>query len=144
MTLDKLRLQIDEIDKDILALLDLRSETVIEIGKVKRATGEATIDREREKYIVDYLTRRLRLFPEPALREIYRQIFAAMVELQLVTDENSALWTVGQVGAKTFALKDGERILLAVSSDEVERLNAIRDLHNAQINRVRDYERRAT
>ncbi|MEZ5425989.1 MAG: chorismate mutase [Pyrinomonadaceae bacterium] len=52
MQLEICRIEIDEIDKKILALLNQRAETVKRIGTLKAQAGLPIVDREREEEIL--------------------------------------------------------------------------------------------
>ena len=53
MTLDTLRAELGQIDKDILALVAKRQAVALEIGKVKRERGIPTRDFRQEKDVVE-------------------------------------------------------------------------------------------
>jgi len=122
---------IDSIDDQIVALLEERAQVVLNIREIKLEIGKNFIQQSREREILDRLRTRINHFPESALRVIYAAIFGAMVELQLGEDKD--LWKVERLSAKGFALKSGDRILIAVPTEEVERLNTIAALHNGTI-----------
>jgi monofunctional chorismate mutase len=51
--LEQLRTEIDEIDSQIATLLSRRHEVVIEIGKLKHATGVQVYDDTRERFVLE-------------------------------------------------------------------------------------------
>ena len=80
--LDKLRKEIDAIDKEILALLNKRSDIVIDIAHVKRHTNAKFYSPEREKAILERLTEGNKgPFPNNTLKVIYREILSASLSL---------------------------------------------------------------
>lgn len=81
--LDKLRKEIDAIDQEILALLNKRSHIVIDIAHVKRNTNAKFYSPEREKAILEKLTRANKgPFPNNTLKVIYREILSASLSLE--------------------------------------------------------------
>lgn len=48
----KLRLEIDEIDREVAQLLQKRFQAVRKIGRVKKAAGTAVEDSQREKEVL--------------------------------------------------------------------------------------------
>ncbi len=83
MSLDDIRRQIDDIDRELLGLLNHRADLVHEIGVVKKSNGLQIYAPERE----EALLRRLigmnqgRL-PEKSIRAIYREIMSAALALE--------------------------------------------------------------
>jgi chorismate mutase/prephenate dehydratase len=81
--LDRLRKNIDAIDDEILALLNRRSEFVIEIGNIKRSQKSTFYKPDRERQILERLTGQNNgPFPNDALKAIYREILSASVSLE--------------------------------------------------------------
>ncbi|MCK4739756.1 MAG: prephenate dehydratase [Deltaproteobacteria bacterium] len=81
--LDNLRDKIDAIDSELIALLDKRTEVVLEVGKTKEKTNAEFYapDRERAVYRrIEELSKGL--FPKKALRSIYREIMSASLSLE--------------------------------------------------------------
>ena len=54
---DNLRKKIDDIDSRLLNLLNERAQTVIDLGKIKRAAGLKLYDPDREQAIFARLTK---------------------------------------------------------------------------------------
>ncbi|MEW6571665.1 MAG: prephenate dehydratase [Nitrospirota bacterium] len=81
--LDKLRKEIDEIDDDILDLLNKRAKIVIEIAGIKRNENAQFYSPEREREILDRLTRlNSGPFPNDTLKVIFREILSASLSLE--------------------------------------------------------------
>lgn len=79
------RKEIDRIDDEILRLLNERSKSVIEIGKLKKQKdAEANLHTPaREAAIIDRLMRQSRgPFPTEAIRSVYREIMSASLSLE--------------------------------------------------------------
>lgn len=83
MGLDEWRTKIDEIDRQLLGLLNQRAELSLEIGRVKRQSGEPIHVPEREQGILDEL---VRLNPGPlppaAIRSVWSEVLSASRSLQ--------------------------------------------------------------
>jgi chorismate mutase-like protein len=54
-TLDDLRADIDRVDEVIVRLLNERARVVCEIGQLKKVTGEAVYQPEREKRVLEHV-----------------------------------------------------------------------------------------
>lgn len=79
------RKEIDRIDDEILRLLNERSKSVIEIGKLKKQKdADANLHTPaREAAIIDRLMRQSRgPFPTDAIRSVYREIMSASLSLE--------------------------------------------------------------
>lgn len=79
------RKEIDRIDDEILRLLNERSKSVIEIGKLKKQKdADANLHTPaREAAIIDRLMRQSRgPFPTEAIRSVYREIMSASLSLE--------------------------------------------------------------
>ncbi len=79
------RKEIDRIDDEILRLLNERSKSVIEIGKLKKQKdADANLHTPaRETAIIDRLMRQSRgPFPTEAIRSVYREIMSASLSLE--------------------------------------------------------------
>ena len=55
MDIEHWRREIDEIDKEILRLLNLRARLAIKVGTLKKAADLPFCDPERERYVLDRL-----------------------------------------------------------------------------------------
>jgi chorismate mutase/prephenate dehydratase len=81
--LEALRRRIDEIDSDILRKLNERARVVLEVGAVKRDTGEPVYSPEREQQIVERLARENEgPFPAEGLAPVFREIVSATRSLE--------------------------------------------------------------
>ncbi len=87
-----LRVRIDAIDHEIVALLNERAELALEIGRLKEATGRRTVrDAAREVEVLERVTRASAgLFPEPELVALYRRLIAATRRVQHAQKRGSA------------------------------------------------------
>jgi chorismate mutase/prephenate dehydratase len=81
--LDELRSQIDAVDQDLLALLNKRAGLSLKIGEIKKHSGTAIRQPEREKEIIRRL---VETGPGPLLQEhiqeVYQAIFAVSRAMQ--------------------------------------------------------------
>lgn len=73
--LERLRKQIDAIDDRLVQDLIERIRLAREIGAVKRTSGQAVPDREREAEIVRRLTQAYPTLKAESIRELYELIF---------------------------------------------------------------------
>ncbi|MGQ0812314.1 MAG: chorismate mutase, partial [Nitrospiraceae bacterium] len=79
------RQEIDRIDDEILRLLNERSNSVIQIGKLKKQKdAEANLHTvAREAAIIDRLMKQNSgPFPNDAIRPVYREIMSASLSLE--------------------------------------------------------------
>ncbi len=65
--IDKIRRELDEIDKKIITLLEERESLIRELGRVKKAKKLEIIDQTREKKIIAKLK-------TPYQKEIFKKI----------------------------------------------------------------------
>lgn len=83
--LDKHRINIDTIDKEILELLNKRANEAMSIGEIKKAQGQPLYVPSREKKIFERLTSiNGGPFPNDALKAVYREIISASLSLEEV------------------------------------------------------------
>ena len=81
--LGELRARIDRVNHEILALLQTRGEIVLEIARLKQSQGLDGYDPGREEKMLERLTAgRDGPFGPPFIREVFRAIFRASLELQ--------------------------------------------------------------
>src|SRR6476660_977920 len=81
--LAKLRVAIDAVDNQILALLDRRAEVVREVGRHKRERREAFHVPQRERAVLERLTAAANgAFPRDAVRPVFREIMSACLSLE--------------------------------------------------------------
>jgi chorismate mutase/prephenate dehydratase len=85
MSLNKLRKEIDQLDRKLISLLNLRAEAAKKIGKIKIDTGKSIYTPEREMDVLRKVTG-LNHGPlkKAALEAIYREIMSAGLSLEKV------------------------------------------------------------
>jgi chorismate mutase len=89
MSIEEWRRRIDEIDKNLVELLNERSHCVVEIGKIKRTTGEPLYQPERENQVLDGVVRaNPGPLPDAAIRRLFERILdeARSVERTVMRD----------------------------------------------------------
>ena len=75
MSLDELRNRIDEIDLELVKLLNERARVVVEIGKLKSKTGGQIYAPDREKQILEKITKvNQGPLPDRCLAAIWREL----------------------------------------------------------------------
>lgn len=86
-TLDDCRNAIDSIDNEILSLLNKRMKVVERVGEIKHDTGTAVYRPEREKDIIDRLTKISQesdgVLNKGAIEAIFLEVFAVSRNLEL-------------------------------------------------------------
>lgn len=84
MTLEDLRNQIDQLDNQLLEILNKRMEVVKKVGELKRTQNAIIYRPEREKAIIDRLTR-MNTGPlnKAAIEAIFLEIFAISRNIEL-------------------------------------------------------------
>jgi chorismate mutase/prephenate dehydratase len=83
VSLDDIRRQIDEIDRELLELLNRRADLVHEIGVVKKNNGLQIYAPEREEALLRRLVEMNQgRLPEKSIRAIYREIMSAALALE--------------------------------------------------------------
>ena len=75
--LESLRREIDEVDRQILALVATRVKIVLRVGDIKRAMDLEVYDPERERRLLARLTE---LAPEPLDATTVRRIFERLID----------------------------------------------------------------
>jgi chorismate mutase/prephenate dehydratase len=81
--LGQLRVQIDAVDDQILALLDRRAEVVRRVGEIKRERRETFHVPQRERAVLERLTNAATgAFPRDAVRPVFREIMSACLSLE--------------------------------------------------------------
>jgi len=69
------RRKIDEIDRRLVELLNERSRCVVEIGRIKQASGDALYQPDREKQVLDGVARaNPGPLPDAAIRRLFERI----------------------------------------------------------------------
>src|SRR3954471_21144922 len=121
--LAKLRVAIDAVDNQILALLDRRAEVVREVGRHKRRRRETFHVPGRERAVLERLAAAANgAFPREAVRPVFREIMSACLSLEspLVVAYPGPEATFSHMAGKTrFGLS--ARFLPAASLGEVFR-----------------------
>ncbi|MCK6457450.1 MAG: prephenate dehydratase [Phycisphaerae bacterium] len=81
--LEELRRQIDRLDEQIVELLNARARLVVDVGRVKSASGTAVFSPDREQQILDRI-RQLSAGPlsHASLLAIYRELMSASFALE--------------------------------------------------------------
>jgi len=82
MTLDKLRIEIDQIDDEIAPLLARRMALAAQVAAAKRETGAPVSQPAREQAVLARLGAGIDPQYIPALETVYKAIFRASKELQ--------------------------------------------------------------
>ncbi len=76
--IDRLRAEIDGLDREIVERLNARARAALAIGEAKKSTGRAVYDPERERQVTARVVAASEgPFPEKTLATIYREIIAA-------------------------------------------------------------------
>jgi len=102
--LDSLRQNLDNIDEQIISLLAERQMNVDAIGSVKLNTQSPTRDYQREKQVIDNITKYAE--NKNVDPEIAKQIFTLIIKTSLEKQENQKINTSGY-GTKKSALVIG-------------------------------------
>ncbi len=76
--LDKLRYEIDQIDKEIVALFEKRMDVAQKVGAYKKEKGLPVLVPEREKKVIE---NRLSLVKNPAYKKYTEDLFTSIMEL---------------------------------------------------------------
>jgi len=85
MTLQELRKEIDELDRQLVTLLSRRAETALEAGRLKVATDLPIYEPAREKTIYENV-RKANLGPLPDIELIH--IFERIVDVMRTLQKN--------------------------------------------------------
>lgn len=79
------RKKIDDLDRQLVALLNERAHAAQEIGKLKRNTSMPIYEPHRERIIYDNVRKANRgPLPDPELRHVYERIIDVMRNIQKV------------------------------------------------------------
>lgn len=90
--LDELRTQIGQINDQLLELLSRRGELALEVRRIKERLGRPTVDPERELAMLEGLVERnAGPFSDDVVRHLFREIFAASVDLMERTRRSGLL-----------------------------------------------------
>ncbi|MBE3593934.1 MAG: bifunctional 3-deoxy-7-phosphoheptulonate synthase/chorismate mutase [Candidatus Carbobacillus altaicus] len=91
-SLEALRAQLDAINEDILHALNRRARIVEEIGRLKLKQGINRFDPVRERAMLDHLVSiNEGPFDDQTIRSLFKQIFAASLQLQKKQHEQALL-----------------------------------------------------
>ena len=83
MNLDDLRLRIDAVDDQILALLEQRADVVSGIAQAKKEAGHPVYDPDRERLVLERLAQKgAGRFPRESIVAVYREVMSACLSLQ--------------------------------------------------------------
>ena len=83
MNLNRLRRQIDGIDRQLLKLLNRRADLSLEIGRIKKKRGLPILDNRREELVLRTLTQTNHgPLSEASLRRTFHEIFRHSRKLQ--------------------------------------------------------------
>ena len=83
MNLDNLRKKVDALDKQLVRLLNSRTQVAMQIGKLKNKSGEEIYAPAREKAVMDKVAAvNAGPLPDEALQAIYREIMSASLVLE--------------------------------------------------------------
>ncbi|NDQ56294.1 MAG: chorismate mutase [Acidipila sp.] len=77
MTIDDWRSKIDELDRQLVALLNERSQCAAEVGKLKRQTHDPLYQPERERQILENVAR---ANPGPLSEQAIRRLFERILD----------------------------------------------------------------
>ena len=77
------RKRIDEIDAEVVRLINERAEMAAEIGRVKRASGDATYAPARERAVLDKVVKaNSGPLPDATILAIYRELMSGSFVLE--------------------------------------------------------------
>lgn len=82
-SLDDLRVQIDALDDQIVNLLNQRANVVVQVGKVKQASGTPIYAPDREKAVLERIRRKNHgPLPDGCLEAVYRELMSGSFALE--------------------------------------------------------------
>ncbi|MBN3556461.1 bifunctional 3-deoxy-7-phosphoheptulonate synthase/chorismate mutase [Fictibacillus nanhaiensis] len=92
LELNTLRTELDEVNKELLALINKRGELVQRIGKIKSDQGMKKYDPVRERHMLDLVSSENEgPFETSTLHHLFKEIFKAGLELQEVNHKKELL-----------------------------------------------------
>ena len=59
LDLDKIRMEIDQVDRELVSLLEKRMDLVGQVLSFKKSTGKAVLDNKRETEVLDKVGKRV-------------------------------------------------------------------------------------
>jgi chorismate mutase len=89
MSIEDWRRKIDEIDRQLVRLLNERSHCVVEIGRIKKMTGDPVYQPAREHEVLDAVVQtNPGPLPDAAIRRLFERILdeARSVERAVISD----------------------------------------------------------
>lgn len=89
MTLEELRVQLDELDRELLRLVARRQELSREVAAVKRATGHPTRDYRREREVILGARERAASLGLPG--DLAEQLYRLLIRSSLATQEQASV-----------------------------------------------------
>jgi len=90
--LEQLRLEMDEMNRSLLALLSERARVAQRIGEIKQKQGVPAFDPEREKNMLETLTELNEgPFDHATIRHLFKEIFKASLHLQQANHKKKLL-----------------------------------------------------
>jgi chorismate mutase/prephenate dehydratase len=82
-SMEELRVQIDAIDRELIALLEKRANVAIEIGEWKRQRGKPAFDGVRQRELLENLGDKVSgVFPLVGLRNVFTEIMSTCRNLE--------------------------------------------------------------
>ncbi len=83
MSLEPLRLRIDELDSQVVALLNERARVVVQIGNIKRDGQTPIYAPDREQHVLDHVRSRNKgPLPDQCLEAIWRELMSGSFALE--------------------------------------------------------------
>ncbi|MQR95252.1 bifunctional 3-deoxy-7-phosphoheptulonate synthase/chorismate mutase [Fictibacillus phosphorivorans] len=120
LELSTLRSELDEVNKELLALINKRGELVQRIGKIKSDQGMKKYDPVRERHMLDLVSSENEgPFETSTLHHLFKEIFKAGLELQEVNHKKELLVSRKQrpedtvISIKGQEIGNGNPILIA-------------------------------
>ena len=93
--LNRLRREMDELNREMLDLLSRRGTLAVEIGKVKRLQGVERYDPVREREMLDFIAAsNPGPFETARLQHLFKEMFKASAELQEMIQDISSITQV--------------------------------------------------
>ncbi|MBH0163467.1 bifunctional 3-deoxy-7-phosphoheptulonate synthase/chorismate mutase [Fictibacillus sp. 7GRE50] len=120
LELNTLRAELDDVNKELLAIINKRGELVQRIGKIKSDQGMKKYDPVRERHMLDLIsTDNEGPFETSTLQHLFKEIFKAGLELQEVDHKKELLVSRKQrpedtvISVKGMEIGNGNPILIA-------------------------------
>ncbi|MED1861981.1 bifunctional 3-deoxy-7-phosphoheptulonate synthase/chorismate mutase [Fictibacillus nanhaiensis] len=120
LELNTLRAELDDVNKELLAIINKRGELVQRIGKIKSDQGMKKYDPVRERHMLDLVSSENEgPFETSTLHHLFKEIFKAGLELQEVDHKKELLVSRKQrpedtvISVKGMEIGHGNPILIA-------------------------------